>query len=132
MLPSTIAYSRISRLEQKSMSSHFSNGCLLLGKETSTARINWLSILEVSLEIVPVTEKAPRGETLVGQCDAVCGTAVCGDKLYSPGLWIKVAKFLNESCGHLVKRKVVADHACVGKDVADRMAIQPQKATVSL
>lgn len=132
MPPATFAYSHICGLEQKSMSSHFNNGCLLLGREIPTARINWTSILEVSLEEVPVTEKALRGETLVAQCDAVCGPAVFGDKLCSPGLWIKVTKFLNESCGYLVKRKVVAGHACVGKDVAGQMAIQPQKAIVSL
>lgn len=125
MPPATFAYSYISRLEQKFMSSHSSTGCLLLGKEIPTARINWTSILEVSLQKVPVTEKAPRGETLVGQWNAVCGTAVCGDKLYSPGLWIKVTNFLNESCRYLVKRKAVADHACVGKNVAGQMAIQP-------
>lgn len=33
--------------------SHFRNGCLILGKEITTAGINWASIFEVSLEKVP-------------------------------------------------------------------------------
>lgn len=41
---------------------------------------------------------------LVGQCDAVSGTATCGDMLYSPGMCVKVDEFLKEFCKHLVKR----------------------------
>lgn len=60
----------------------------------------------------------------MGQCDVVHGTAVYGDMLYSPGVWIKVADdFLNEFCRYLAKRKVVAGNADIGKEVAGQVAI---------
>ena len=60
----------------------------------------------------------------MGQCEVVHGTAVSGDMLYSPGVGIKVADdFLKEFRRHLVKRKVVAGNAAIGKEVAGQVAI---------
>ena len=61
----------------------------------------------------------------MGQCDAVSGTAVYRDMIYSPGVRIKVAEFLNEFCRHFVKSKVVADNGGMGKEVAAQVAIRP-------
>lgn len=69
---------------------------------------------------------------LVGQGDAVSGTAVCGDVLYSPGVWIKIGELLKEFCKHLLKRKVVAGNADTGKELAGQVAIWYWKAIDSL
>lgn len=78
------------------------------------------------------TAQAPRVETLVDKRDTVHGTAVSGDKLYSPGVWRQVTEFLNVFCRYLVKRKVVAGNADVGKELAGQVAIRHWKATAFL
>jgi len=63
--------------------------------------------------------------TLVGQCQAVRGTAVCGHMLNPPGMRIKVAdEFFNEFCRHLLKRELVAAHAAARTELADQVSIR--------